>query len=169
MFDSDDNRAGRHRQPDQTLFDSTPLGLHPIAKLRHAETLLEADIDAARSLINEAIAQLISPVTDANEGAVRRDAAPTSRKSAAAVAVRTGTQRARVLIHLAQHGPATDPELQQALGLSPNSERPRRRELVAAGFVADSGQTRKHHEADHAVWTATDTGRAAAGELKNAA
>jgi hypothetical protein len=51
---------------------------------------------------------------------------------------------------------ATDEEIQVALNLSPNTERPRRIELVAQGLVEKSGITRftsSHRKA--AVWVAT--------------
>lgn len=149
--------------------DSAPAALHPIAALRRATTLLSTDVAAARTLIEQAIAQLVSPATANDEGLVRQDAADTSRAGAAAVAVRAGTQRARLLLWLVQQGPATDVQLAEALRLSPNSERPRRCELVAAGFVADSGERHKHHGSDHVVWEATDAGRGAAGELDSGA
>lgn len=65
---------------------------------------------------------------------------------------RTGTVRERVLSWLRLHGPLTDPELQQQLGLRPNSERPRRVELVAGGFVRDSGRRKKHRGREHIIW-----------------
>jgi len=51
---------------------------------------------------------------------------------------------------------ATDEEIQAALNLSPNTERPRRIELVAQGLVEKSGIARltsSHRKA--AVWVAT--------------
>jgi hypothetical protein len=87
-------------------------------------------------------------------------ARPTSVKAAAAAWPRSGTQRRRVLDAILDatrrgHGGATDPELQRHLDMSPNTERPRRLELVEQGFVADSGATRQHHGHDHIVWCAT--------------
>ena len=38
---------------------------------------------------------------------------------------------------------ATDEEIQQALGMNPSTQRPRRIELVEAGLVEDSGETRE--------------------------
>lgn len=153
------------------LLDESPLPQpsSPLVAIRDALRLLDTDIDSARELLSIAVHQLTTPVTAPTEGVVRRDAAGTSRAAAAAVQVRTGSQRARVLLHLVRNGPATDLELQRALGLSPNSERPRRGELVAGGFVADTGETRMHHDAAYTVWAATDHGRAAAGELSREA
>lgn len=87
-------------------------------------------------------------------------ARPTSVAAAAAVWPRTGTQRRRVLDAILDatrrgHGGATDPELQRHLDMSPNTERPRRLELVEQGFVADSGKVRQENGRDHIVWSAT--------------
>lgn len=108
-------------------------------------------------------------VTRPSEGLTRSDASDTSRAAARLVQIRTGTQRAKVLIHLVKFGPATDVEIAEALGLSPNSERPRRIELTSGGFVTDTGDTREHHGAAHTLWAATDAGRRAAGELESEA
>jgi hypothetical protein len=75
----------------------------------------------------------------------------TSRAAARGVTPRTGTQRRRVLDYISGRGDegATDAELQDALHLNGNSERPRRIELVEAGLIVDSGR-RRH---GHIVWT----------------
>lgn len=91
---------------------------------------------------------------------VAENARPTSLKAAAAVYPRTGTQRRRVMDAIADatrrgHGGATDPEIQRHLDMSPNTERPRRLELVEQGFVADSGRVRVENGHDHIVWCAT--------------
>jgi hypothetical protein len=107
-----------------------------------------------------------SGVTEDTEGLVRRDGSDTSR---AAAGRPTGRSRIRVLLHLTEHGPATDPEIATALDMSPNTQRPRRVELVSGGYVADSGERRVHHGSAHIVWAATNAGRAAARELESAA
>ena len=53
----------------------------------------------------------------------------------------------------------TDAELQSALGLSGNSERPRRVELVDGGWLHDGGGRRRVDGDDHIVWTLTDKAR----------
>ena len=68
---------------------------------------------------------------------------------------RTGTQRGAVLEMLMRR-PATDVELQEWLSMSPNTERPRRVELVEGGFVQDSGRVKRHHGREHIVWEATE-------------
>ena len=74
----------------------------------------------------------------------------TSRAAADAIAPVAGTLRALVLDWLRAHGPATDEEIQGALGMDPSTERPRRGELVKAGKVRASGlfgQTRTGRQA----------------------
>jgi hypothetical protein len=107
-----------------------------------------------------------SVLAGSDEGLVRHEAPDTSR--AAALRVPKG-QRAKVMAFINEHGPSTDVEIAEGLGLSPNSERPRRVELVSGGFVKDSGERREHHGSPHIVWVATDAGRAVAGQLAGAA
>lgn len=76
----------------------------------------------------------------------------TSESASLYVLSRTGTKRRMVYDRLKVWGPATDVELQQGLGMVPNTERPRRRELVIGGFVQDSGARKKHHGEEHIVW-----------------
>lgn len=71
---------------------------------------------------------------------------------------RAATVRARVLKFLVERGMtgATDQEVQQALGLSSQSEGPRRIELMRAGHVVDSGQRRRTRSGRAAiVWRTT--------------
>lgn len=84
---------------------------------------------------------------DPRPGIVGATHPDTSHAAAVQVMPRTGTQRRRVLDYIAacgDHG-ATDLELQHALGLGGNSERPRRVELVTAELIADSGRRRRGH------------------------
>jgi hypothetical protein len=67
-----------------------------------------------------------------------------SAAAAAEIAPKMPELRARVLDalrSLGEHG-ATDEELQEITRLEPNTERPRRRELVQQGLVEDSGLRR---------------------------
>jgi hypothetical protein len=85
--------------------------------------------------------------------------APITR-AAAGVAIRPDAARlrAKVLRYIKSRGAdgATDAEIQGALDMSGDTERPRRRELQAAGFIADSGRTRLTPAGRAAVvWTAT--------------
>lgn len=85
-----------------------------------------------------------SPVTRAAAGlAIRPDAA---------------RLRAKVFEYIKGRGGdgATDAEIQSALDMSGDTERPRRRELQQAGFIADSGQVRQTPSGRAAVvWVAT--------------
>lgn len=78
----------------------------------------------------------------------------TSYGASVYVKPRTGTLRERVLTHLQTIGPATDVDIQRQLGMVPNTERPRRVELVEGGFVRDSGLRKKHHGEEHIIWEA---------------
>lgn len=68
----------------------------------------------------------------------------TSKAAAKSVKSSAGVLRVQVLHFLEQQGlwGATDEEVQLALSMNPNTERPRRIELVVAGAVKDSGQRR---------------------------
>lgn len=70
---------------------------------------------------------------------------------------KAGTLRGALLAHLdflAERG-ATDEEMQQALGIDPNTQRPRRVELHEGGFIADSGRRRPTRSGRGAVvWVA---------------
>jgi hypothetical protein len=63
--------------------------------------------------------------------------------------------RQRILAYLRQTYGCTDQELQVALGMSGDYERPRRVELVCRGEVIDSKRTRKTSSGrDATVWEA---------------
>lgn len=68
----------------------------------------------------------------------------TSVAAAEAIAPVAATLRRMVLEAIAAAGAdgLTDEEMLERVGLQPSSGRPRRIELVRAGLVADSGQTR---------------------------
>jgi hypothetical protein len=88
-------------------------------------------------------------------GKARRDGPDTSKRAALEVAPRTGTQRRRVLdaIASASSGGLTDEQLQTRLGMSGDSERPRRVELVEGGWIKDSGLRRPSGSGqDSIVW-----------------
>lgn len=59
---------------------------------------------------------------------------PTSRAAAESMVVGVGTVRAAVLEWLRVHGPATDEQMQEGIPMRPSTQRPRRVELVAAGW-----------------------------------
>lgn len=77
---------------------------------------------------------------------------PTSLEAAQAILPKAGTLRRKVLDYIAaQADGATDQEIQQALGMDPSTERPRRVELQRAGLVCDSGKTRRTASGRNAV------------------
>lgn len=89
---------------------------------------------------------------------VGRDARPTSQAAAEGVLLRSGTQRHHLLRCLVQAGDrgATDDDLGALSRLDLNSVRPRRLELVEAGYVTDSGDTRPSARGNPAVvWLPT--------------
>lgn len=78
---------------------------------------------------------------------------PTSQAAADAIAPKVNRLRALVLAAIADAGELgmTDEEIQEFMGMSPNTQRPRRVELVAAGLVRDSGRKRRTHSGRQAV------------------
>lgn len=89
---------------------------------------------------------------------VKNPSQPTDTQVNAALMAypKSGTARRRVLEFIEAHHGATDDEVQVGLGMNPNTQRPRRVELVEGGFIRDSGQRRKTQGgADAIVWKAT--------------
>jgi hypothetical protein len=84
---------------------------------------------------------------------------PTSRLAAKVMKPLAGKQLAKIFEFLKSRGAdgATDQE-QQLLGLSGDSQRPRRNRLVELGWVKDSGVMRMTKSGTPAkVWIVTDT------------
>lgn len=79
---------------------------------------------------------------------------PESVDAAVANMPNRGTQRERILSHLQEWGPATDEQLQDALGMEGSTERPRRVELVDAGLVERVGTARTKSGRAAALWGA---------------
>ncbi len=80
----------------------------------------------------------------------------TSKAAAVRAEPKARTQRQRVYAYL-RHAPtgATDEQMQDALAMNPNTQRPRRIELVQAGSVRDSGRRQKtRSNRDAVVWIA---------------
>lgn len=78
----------------------------------------------------------------------------TSIEAAESIKPTAGTLRKKVLEFIQNVGPATDEEMQRALKMPPNTQRPRRRELVLSGHLMDSGEKRKTDSGRRAVvWT----------------
>lgn len=137
-------------------------------KLRTDARLLGASARARDKRLMHEAADMIdallagSALSHPAEDGVVLGAKDTSREAALRVFPRTGTQRARVLdIISASISGLTDEEMQNILSMSPNSQRPRRNELVKGGWVEDSGKQRKTKSGAFAeVWTLTHRGKA---------
>lgn len=83
----------------------------------------------------------------------------TSHLAALRALGRTGTSRRRVLQALVASD-HTDEELQVVLAMGPNTQRPRRVELVDYGYAKATGQYRPTTTGSRSiVWAATDAGR----------
>ena len=79
----------------------------------------------------------------------------TSREAAEKAEGTAEAGRARVLACLVRHGAMTLQQIEDALGWSGNTVRPRRCELEAAGLVVNSGRTAKTKSGRDAVlWEA---------------
>lgn len=77
----------------------------------------------------------------------------TSKRTAKQMVGNVGSARDRIyhrLVDLGDRG-ATDEELQLALGINPNTQRPRRVELLMRGLIEDSGTTRLTRSGSKAV------------------
>jgi hypothetical protein len=109
-----------------------------------------------RTLSDALDAQRLAAADD-RTGKERGDAPETSR-AAASLVVKSGTQRHNILRSLLQRGDQTDYELQQNVGIAESSERPRRGELVDAGFVTATRLTREHRGREFQIWTLTKLG-----------
>lgn len=98
---------------------------------------------------------------------VQNGAKPTAAAAAAKAKPGSGTQRGRVLRCIVDAGAegVTDDQVRDRLGLELNTIRPRRLELVEAGYVIDSGDTRMTPSGNPAVvWLATLDGATAVEE-----
>lgn len=82
---------------------------------------------------------------------------PTSQAAAEAIKPTAGTLRAIVLEYLKEHPDgATDEEMQLALDMAGNTQRPRRQELEKMGFVRATDRTRTTSSGRQAVvWEST--------------
>lgn len=78
---------------------------------------------------------------------------PTSRAAADEAVPTAGTERRRVWDFFESRGDygATDEEAQEALGMNPSTERPRRVELVQRKLIEDSGRRRETRAGRKAV------------------
>jgi hypothetical protein len=80
----------------------------------------------------------------------------TSRDAAESMRPHVTPLQQKVRDYLLEHGPSTDEEMQAGIPMGANTQRPRRVELVAKGYVVDSGKTRTGTSGKQAViWKAT--------------
>lgn len=93
-------------------------------------------------------------------GLVSHNHPDTSYKAAELVMPSTGTLRRQVYDFIKQAGArgATDIEIQVALRMDGNTERPRRVELVNGGLVRDSGHRREIKGRQHVIWEVSGAG-----------
>jgi hypothetical protein len=92
---------------------------------------------------------------------IAKNAKGTSRWAANRVMPKTGSIRLSVYEYLIRQGlrGATDNEMQQALQMSGDTQRPSRVKLLRDGLIIDSGTTRINLNGNPAtVWRAIDTG-----------
>lgn len=134
--------------------------------LNRAQAGLKHELETA---LNALQADVADPTLD-TVGLVRNDHVETAQEAAKAIRLRSGTQRAAVLIELYMarlSGGMSDEMLQAVLGMGASSERPRRVELCRMGFVEDSGK-RVHTSTgrEAVVWAVTEAGAAAARKLE---
>jgi hypothetical protein len=118
------------------------------------------ELDAALRWATGELERLRAAAAGDRPGKMRADATATSRRTAERITIRSGTNRTEVLLalHGAAPGGLTDWEIQRDTGIQPSSERPRRGELVDAGLVRATEQTREHKGEDWTVWTITTSG-----------
>jgi hypothetical protein len=144
--------------------EHTPIGLHARARaVRHEIRTLQ-----------EQLSQLFSDITAQTPGKVGTASPETSRAAARAMATRTGSQRHTILAALGRQ-PSADWQIQSDTGIMANSQRPRRLELVEAGYVAaatdDDGKRVVVKDPDSGfdcqVWQITAKGRTALSVLNS--
>lgn len=136
------------------------------AALRRTLNALRTEL----ATLETGLAELAGPALSTPDGPAPGSTG-TSRRAAALVAPRVGTLQRRVLglieraVIVERTGGLTDPELLTCLPeLGPNSVRPRRVELLHAGWLVDSGHRRvAGHGAEHTVWTLSPAARAVLG------
>lgn len=153
------------------------LELLRVLNVEHTTQELHSRARAVRHELETAQGYLSRFATDIpaqRAGKVGSGAPETRQAAARAIRTRSGSQRHEILRELVEVGPLADWQIQRRLGLIPNSERPRRLELVEAGYVrpARDGQNGdpvtvpdRVTKFQCQVWEATPAGRAALAKL----
>jgi len=129
------------------------------ADRRQVAAGIRHELDTVLRGLHEALQETRELAVGNRAGKVRSDAPATSRAAAGRL-LRSGTHRFRVLEFLAWC-PATDHEIQTKLRMDPSTQRPRRGELVDAGYVVETGKTKLHQGRAWAIWRVTEEGRRA--------
>lgn len=137
--------------------------------LRQVASGVQRELDCVIQRLSDARDDAVGAATADQPGKVRNDALATSRAAALAV-TRPGSKRAEVLLALYHRGDLTDFEIQEILKMDPNTERPRRGELVDAQLVTPvvingMAVTRMHRGRAWQVWQLTVAGASAAEGL----
>lgn len=141
----------------------------------HTDASLHSRARAVRHevrTIQDELSRVFSDVLAPNPGLARSDGPETSKAAARAIATSSGSQRHRLLAELGREDLA-DWQLQDRTRIGASSERPRRVELMRAGYVeaarTESGAllTRNHPQSDLPcqVWHITTKGAMALRQL----
>lgn len=144
---------------------------HTAEELHQAMRAVRHELETAQDLLHRVNADLPAP----REGLARSDAPETSRAAARAIRTRSGSQRHEILRYIASTLPPADFQMQNALRMGGNSQRPRRVELLRAGYIRplldDTGVpvTVKNPESGLACerWEITMLGRSALAQLES--
>jgi hypothetical protein len=141
--------------------------------LRQVASGVQSELVCVIQKISDGLDALRTDATGDRPGKVRNDALDTSRAAAGRV-LTPGSKRAAVLLALYQYGDLTDFEIQERLKMDPNTERPRRGELVDANLVTPvvingMAVTREHRGRAWQAWQLTVAGEAAAEQLAQGA
>lgn len=153
-----------------TAHHGTKVGLDQQRQQRNGR---KHELDTLVKLTADLVAGLsgIGPARDGQLGGQRQGGMATSAAAVELVAPRAGTQRDQLLRAFLGNlqslsGPdwavlvgLTDVDLAKRTSLPANSVRPRRVELVDAGWLENSGRTKQHNGRDHTVWALTEAAR----------
>lgn len=141
--------------------------------LRQVAAGVQSELVCVIQKLSDGLDALRQDAAGDRPGKVRNDALATS-EAAGKLVVRPGSKRAAVLLALYRWGDLTDFEIQERLEMDPNTERPRRGELVDANLVTPvvingMAVTRMHRGRAWQAWQLTLAGEAAAEGLAQGA
>lgn len=147
---------------------------HTTEELHRRARAVRHELETAQELLSRFGTDIVAP----RDGKSANEAPATSAAAARAIRTQSGSQRHRILRELKLSDEScmygmTDFELQASLRMGASSERPRRLELVEAGFVVAAtdpngvARTRKAPWSSLLcqVWQITPKGRAALAKL----